>query len=255
MVSFEAGDDHFDWTEGYQGRGQFLIALQTSVLAPRPGTGTVSSDPRGFEGDGCENDKAGCTYANAPYSQPLWANYTLVGPGTGVFSTTDGGGAVVRRGSGGSFVNGLIARWPGTGFSIRDTESGNLMNVDSLIVRGLLLVENGSNYEAPANGRFGDRLQTNATAWKIATGTLAAVFPGALPTRTTDPVTVASLNLKPAASSPAATAGLNAFTGTAIANRVAGYLGGTVTATSYVGAADPAATTNWYEGWTAWLRK
>src|SRR5262249_8278307 len=25
LVSFESGDDHFDWTEGYQGRGQFMI--------------------------------------------------------------------------------------------------------------------------------------------------------------------------------------------------------------------------------------
>jgi hypothetical protein len=75
MVSFEAGDDHFDWTEGYQGRGQYLIALQTSVITPRPGTGTVSSDPRGFEGDGCENDKAGCTYAIRPFSIPTFANY------------------------------------------------------------------------------------------------------------------------------------------------------------------------------------
>ncbi len=70
MVSFESGDDHYDWTEGYQGRGQYLIALQTSVIQPRAGTGTVSSDPRGFEGDGCEIDKAGCTFANTPYSMP-----------------------------------------------------------------------------------------------------------------------------------------------------------------------------------------
>src|SRR5690606_36147159 len=47
LISYESGDDHFDWTEGYQGRGQNLIALQTAVLTPRPGTGTVSSDPRG----------------------------------------------------------------------------------------------------------------------------------------------------------------------------------------------------------------
>ena len=98
------------FTEGYQGRGQFLIALQTSVLTPRPGTGTVSSDPRGFEGDGCENDKAGCTYANAPYTMPVFANFTVVGPGTGVFSGTDGNAAVVRRGGAASFVNGILSR-------------------------------------------------------------------------------------------------------------------------------------------------
>ena len=66
LISFEIGDDQFDWTEGFQGRAQYMIALQTSVLQPRPGTGTTSSDPRGFEGDGCEIDKAGCTFANTP---------------------------------------------------------------------------------------------------------------------------------------------------------------------------------------------
>jgi hypothetical protein len=255
LVSFESGDDHFDWTEGYRGRGQYLIALQTSVLTPRPGTGTVSSDPRGFEGDGCDNAVAGCTFANAPYSAPVFANYTLIGPGTGVFSATDGNGAVFRRGTGGTFVNGIIARWPGTGVSIRDNDTGNRMTEDSLIVRGLVLAENGSNFEAAAAGRFGDRLQTNATAWKISTGTLAQVFPGALPTRTTDPVTTASLNLQPAATSPAATAGVSSFAGTMIANRVSGYLGASVTATAYAGAVDPGAGTRWYEGWTAWLRR
>jgi hypothetical protein len=255
LVSFESGDDHFDWTEGYRGRGQFLIALQTSVIQPRPGTGTVSSDPRGFEGDGCDNAVAGCTFANAPYSMPVFANFTLIGPGTGVFSATDGNGVVLRRGTGANLVNGIIARWPGVGVSIRDNETGTLMTADSLVVRGLLLAENGSNFEAPATGRFGDRLQANQAAWKISTGALTSVFPGALPTRTTDPVTAASLNLQPAASSPAATAGVASFTGTAIANRVGTYLGGAVTATTYVGAIDPAATIRWYEGWTAWVRR
>ncbi|HSB54484.1 MAG TPA: fibronectin type III domain-containing protein, partial [Gemmatimonadales bacterium] len=36
LISYESGDDHFDWTEGYQGRNQFLIALQTQRLVPRP---------------------------------------------------------------------------------------------------------------------------------------------------------------------------------------------------------------------------
>ena len=256
LVSFESGDDHFDWTEGYQGRGQFLIALQTSVIQPRAGTGTVSSDPRGFEGDGCDNAVAGCTFANPPFSIPVWANFTLIGPGAGVFSATDGNGAVLRRGTGGHLMNGIIARWPGVGVSIRDNESGALMDADSLNVRGLLLVENGANFEAAAAQRFGDRLQTNATAWKIGTGTLAAVFPGALPTRTTaDPIATTALNLQPSATSPAATAGLASFTGLKVAGRVAGYLGGAVAATSYVGAVDPASATRWYDGWTRWERK
>jgi hypothetical protein len=256
LVSFESGDDHFDWTEGYQGRGQYLIALQTSVIQPRAGTGTVSTDPRGFEGDGCDSAVAGCTFANPPYSIPVWANFTVIGPGTGVFAATDGNGAVLRRGTGGMLVNGIIGRWPGVGVSIRDTETGGLMDADSLTIRGLVLSENGANFEATAAQRYGDRLQTNATAWKITTGTLASLFPGALPTAATaDPVATTALNLQPAASSPAATAGVSSFNGMRVANRVGSYLGGAVSATAYVGAIDPAASTRWYEGWTRWERK
>ena len=35
LVSYESGDDHFDWTEGYRGRNQFLIAFQSNRLTPQ----------------------------------------------------------------------------------------------------------------------------------------------------------------------------------------------------------------------------
>src|ERR671916_841658 len=53
LVSYEAGDDHFDWTEGYRGRNQFLIAFQSARLDPAPNAGVPASDPEGFEADGC----------------------------------------------------------------------------------------------------------------------------------------------------------------------------------------------------------
>jgi hypothetical protein len=253
MVSFEAGDDHYDFTEGWQGRGQFLIALQTSVLTPRPGTGTVSSDPRGFEGDGCENDKAGCTYANAPYSMPVFANFTVVGPGTGVFSTSDGNGAVVRRGGAANFVNGIIARWPGVGFSIRDNETKALMDADSLYIRNVVVAGNGAAFEAQANGRFGFVVGDSATAWKVTQSSLADLFDGSLPTSSTS-VTAATTGIKIKSGAGAATGGLSSFTGTPLAARVANFFGGAMPATAYQGAHDPAATAQWYEGWTNWVR-
>ncbi|HEY4306972.1 MAG TPA: hypothetical protein VGM82_21050 [Gemmatimonadaceae bacterium] len=249
MLSFESGDDHFDWTEGYQGRGQYLIALQTSVIQPRTGTGTLSSDPRGFEGDGCESDKAGCTFANAPYSMPVWANFTVIGPGTGVFTPTDGNGAVIRRGSGGSFVNGIIGRWPGVGISVRDAETNTLMGKDSLYFRNIILAENTSNFEA-AGTNFGSALSTNATAWNITTATLASVFTGALPTGATT-VTTANLNLTPTGT--AATGGLSALTALLTA-RTANFFGAAMPGTAYVGAVEPGATSKWYEGWTVFTR-
>jgi len=253
MVSFESGDDHFDWTEGFQGRAQYLLALQTSVITPRPGTGTTSSDPRGFEGDGCEIDKAGCTFANTPYSMPVFANFTVVGPGEGVFSSTDGNGAVVRRGGAANFVNGIIARWPGVGISIRDQESKDLMDADTLYIRNVVLSENGSNFETQASGRFGYVVGDSATAWSVTTPLLTDLFTGPLPTGTTA-VTDATLGIELAASAAARTGGLADFTGTPIAPRVQSYFGGAMPATAYQGAADPSATTQWYQGWTAWYR-
>lgn len=251
MVSFESGDDHYDWTEGYSGRGQFLIALQTSVIQPRPGTGTVSSDPRGFEGDGCEIDKAGCTFVNPPFSMPVWANFTIIGPGAGVFTPTDGNGAVIRRGSGGTFVNGIIGRWPGVGISIRDQASKDLQNVDSLFFRNVILADNGANFEA-AGTNFGSVLNDNAVAWNITTPTLAQVFSGALPTGATA-VTTANLNLTLGATSPAATGGLSTFTAL-ITARTTNFFGAAMPATAYQGAVDPGAGAKWYEGWTNWAR-
>jgi len=249
MLSFESGDDHFDWTEGYQGRGQYLIALQTSVIQPRSGTGIVSSDPRGFEGDGCENTKAGCVYTNAPYSMPVWANFTIIGPGAGVFTPIHGDGAIIRRGSGGSFVNGIIGRWPGNGVTIVDGESNALIAKDSLYFRNIILAENVTNFE-PAGTNFGNVLETNAAAWNISTATLASIFSGALPTGTTT-VTTSNLNLTPTGA--AATGGLSTFTPILTA-RTTSFFGSAMPGTAYMGAVEPGATAKWYEGWTVFTR-
>ena len=50
LVSYEAGDDHFDWTEGYRGRNQFLIAFQSARLDPAPGAGVALQRSRGLRG-------------------------------------------------------------------------------------------------------------------------------------------------------------------------------------------------------------
>lgn len=240
LVSYESGDDHFDWTEGYTGRNQFLLALQTQLIQPRAGTGTLSTDPRGFEGDGCENTKAGCTFANSPFSMPVFANFTVVGPGAGIFSQADGNGAVIRRGSGATFVNGIIARWPQYGISLRDAESNALLGLDSVTVRNLILSDNASNFE-PAGTNFGQNLNITANSIQTVTG-VGSLFTS---------LSTSSLDWTPSGTSAARTGGLASFTGTKIAARVAGYFGGTMLGTSYIGAADPNGT-KWWAGWTSY---
>src|SRR4051812_16109104 len=254
LVSYESGDDHFDWTEGYSGRNQFLIAMQDTVLPPRAGTGTLSSDPRGFEGDGCENTKPGCTYANAPFSMPVFANFTVIGPGPGIFTPADGNGAVIRRGSGGTLVNGVIGRWPGYALSLRDAESDALRAVDSLMIRNVLLADNGNTFEANSASCancFGQNL--NNAAYNITTTTGVSALFASLPAANVVP-TVATLDWTPAAGSALATGGMASFAGTPIAGRVTNYFGGTVAATSYRGAADPAGA-KWWQGWTVYVRR
>jgi hypothetical protein len=248
LVSYESGDDHFDFTEGYQGRGQYLIALQTKVIQPRSGAGTLSSDPRGFEGDGCEKEKTGCTFANTPYTMPVFANFTVIGPGAGGFgpSITDGNGAVIRRGGGAVLVNGIIARWPGVGISIRDAESKSLLDVDSLMVRNVILAENGSNFEA-AGSNFGSLLDDPANDIQSLTeaGSADALFAS---------LNTASLDFTPSTGSAARSGGLTSFP-EIIANRVrsiANRAGTDMQATSYIGAVDPAGE-KWFQGWTTYV--
>ena len=152
LMSYESGDDHFDWTEGYKGRNQFLIAFQSQRLVPAPGTGVFSADPRGFEGDGCDPAVAGCTLADnaasAPFSMPVWANFTLIGPGPLASIPSDGNGSVLRRGTGGTLFNGVMGRWKGIALNIRDAWTDTLFEQrDSLNIANLVLAQNGFNFD------------------------------------------------------------------------------------------------------------
>jgi hypothetical protein len=118
LISYESADDHFDASEGYIGRNQFLIAFQSIRPEPRPGlAGGVASDPQMIENDGCwaENCSAGDNNRSAsqPYTVPVFANFTLVGAPQGAWETTGGNyGMMLRRGTGGLYVNGVVTRTP-----------------------------------------------------------------------------------------------------------------------------------------------
>ncbi|MEP6691120.1 MAG: hypothetical protein ABJD07_08175, partial [Gemmatimonadaceae bacterium] len=256
LVSYESGDDHFDWTEGYSGRNQFLIALQTTVITPRVNSGSVSSDPRGFEGDGCESDKSGCQadFSNTPFSMPVFANFAVIGPGAGVFTPADGNGAVIRRGAGATLVNGIIGRWPAAGISLRDQQSETNRLNDSVTVRNIILVDNGAPFQlgtAPAQNAIGFAgAAPGGASYAIDQLTGVTSLFTALPAQPTMP-TVATLDWT--AAGAAITGGMASFTGTKIAPRVNGYFGGTIAGTAYRGPGDPAGA-KWWQGWTVYYR-
>ena len=256
LVSYESGDDHFDSSEGHVGRNQFLIAFQSLILPPRAGSGVASADPQGFEVDGCGSATgSGCTlgFNSAPLNIPLFANFTIVGTGvnTDVAATSGGIGFLLRRGTGGYYANGIIARWPRAAISLRDTETNTRFTNGEAIVNNLYVVETGSTAgtNAPVfetgTGRFTIDATANNIVSAAGTVTAAQIFT-ALPAT---PTNAAALDWSLPAGNAAATGGTGAFTGAMLTK------GGTfVTGTTYRGAADPAAATKWWTGWTYYAR-
>jgi hypothetical protein len=243
LVSYEAGDDHFDASEGYVGRNQFMIALQTKVPTTRPEAGAAAPDPQGIENDGCAGS-SGCPNGelSTPFTIPMFANFTLVGTGR---TNTSGGevGMVLRRGTGGFYVNGIVTRWGRAAISMRNTTTQARATAGDLVVRNVLLAQNGAAFEAGTD-RFSVDAAANAIESSAATATsLFTALPAA-------PTQASELNWSLSAASPARTGGLSAFTG-AMATKAGTF----VTATAYRGATDPAATTNWWDGWTRYYAK
>ena len=255
LVSYEAGDDHFDMSEGFQGRLQYLIALQSTQLAPRPGgLGTFASDPQGIENDGCEG--SGCLNGRntTPYTYPVVANFTLIGTNNTATAGSSGGyGVMLRRGTGGFYVNGLVSRWPRGAISIRDTETfvraGSAVTPDlattDLAVRNILIAETALAFQTGTGQNAFDLATNNIVVDAALTTALLTAFPATINTSTT----AAAFDWTPAASSAAATGGLAAFTG-----KLQTAAGTAVTATAYRGAAAPGGP-KWWAGWTVYAQQ
>jgi len=263
LVSYESGDDHFDAAEGHRGRHQFLIGLQTSPrISPRPGNpGALSPEQSGFEIDGCGSAAGTCAqgFNSTPYNMPVFANFTIMGPGAAsqlpVRPNGDGGlGANLRRGTGGVWMNGVLARWPEAAFSVFEPETNTRITEDSLNVRNLVLADNARDYDAVgATNRFGTADKFTNNAMRSSTAAAHTLFTNVPPAATTIDNGFA-FDWRPAAGSILATGGTGTTLPGRIPTRVTNYFGGTMLGTTYVGAVDPAATTPWTAGWTTYFR-
>ncbi len=267
-VSYETGDDHFDMSTGYQGRLQYIVAFQSTVLTPRNGAGSPASDPQGIENDGCESATgSGCTagYNSTPFTTPVVANFTLVGTGDVATSGSSGGvGMMLRRGTGGWYVNGIVARYPRAGVSLRDADTyaraGGVATPDlataDLALRNILFVGNASVFQAGGSATqnaldlTGNALVNNTAA------SVASVFT-AFPATVNATTGAAAFDWTPATGSPALAGGMATFSGR-LATQAARPLGsgnGTIAGTSFVGAAPASgADVRWWAGWTSYAQ-
>lgn len=263
LVSYEAGDDHFDAAEGHRGRHQYLIALQTGPrVSPRPGNpGSLSAEQNGFEIDGCGSAAGTCAggFSSTPYTMPVFANFTIIGPGAGVLPTRAGGdggvGMLLRRGTGGVWMNGVVGRWPEAGLALFDSSSTYLrLADDSLNIRNVLSIDNPRTFDvAGTSNRFGT--EDKFTGANITTSADAAhTLFVSVPTAATSIANGTALDWRPAAGSAIRTGGTGTTLPGLIGNRVNNYFGGTMVGTTYRGAVEPDVATPWYAGWTVYYR-
>lgn len=262
LVSYESGDDHYDAAEGYRGRVQYIIALQTGPrVSPRPGNpGALSGEQNGFEIDGCGSASGSCAagFNSTPYSMPVFANFTIIGPGPGVLPVRAGGdggvGMLVRRGTGGVFMNGVVARWPETGLSVFDPETNTRITEDSLNIINTHFADNPRTYDTTGmTNRFGTAARF--TGNNLTTGTeLAHTLFVSLPTAATTIANGTAIDWRPATGSPLRTGGTGTTLPGRVPNRVSNFFGGTLAGTTFRGAIAPDAATQWYAGWTTYYR-
>jgi hypothetical protein len=257
LVAYETGDDMYDMSEGFVGRLSFLIGYNSVQLTPRTGSGFLATDIEGIENDGCNGSGCDNGFNQAPFTVPLVTNFTLVGCGDVACVGSGGGfGMMIRRGSGGYYVNGILARWPRGGVSLRDAETyarGGSIAIPDLASSDLQIRNNffsevgGVVFQAGGGSTIQASLDLAGNSLRSSGATAASLFT-ALPAAGTAPADVNGFDWSPAASSPIATGGMATFTG-----KIATKAGAVVAGTAYVGAAAPGGT-KWWTGWTKYAR-
>jgi hypothetical protein len=209
-----ADDDQFDYSTGWQGKGQFWIAQ----------TDTTRGD-KGFEVDNNET-----TFTAQPYTDPTIYNVTLIGrSGRGAANLT-AAGLHLRRGTRGKLFNAIVMGF-NAALDIDDQLTADNCVAGTLLVSNSILFGNGVTDDA--DGDTFESTCRGAAGWGM---TVAASSP--LNAAATD---VGAPNFTPA--SAAAVAGAAAVPG-----------GDTFfTAVDYIGAVAPTGTP-WYQGWTTFAR-
>ncbi len=234
LVSYEVGDDHFDASQGYRGRNQFLLALRTRRVVE----GLPSGNPWMFELDGCEPDFGPCASNRRPAGVPVFANFSVVDTRPSNHTQGWSGGAQFRDAGGGFLVNGAMVNLLNWAVAIQDPSSQELRQRDSLLVSNLVLASNPENFMPGQEGYWAGR---NVDVSSLNYPQLFVGMPAS-----PDPAGDARINWTPIAGSPLTTGGLTSFSG-----RLADRAGTFIVPTSYRGAAAPGGRA-WWGGWTVY---
>ena len=135
-------DDQLDWTEGWQGKAQFVIAQVY------PDTGAN----RGIEADNWENN-----FDASPRSNPTIYNMTIVGPRRN-YSEGEGKadhGLMLRRGTAGKFYNFIVTGYGRDAINLRDDATIAQATAGNLVFDHAILHDNGV-FGADGVGTYGN---------------------------------------------------------------------------------------------------
>ena len=111
-VVYGCGDDSYDWTQGWRGKSQYLIAIQTA------------GGDRGFEGDNLGSDNTA-----TPYASPVFSQVTLIGDNEG-----EGYGMKLREGTKGEIKNFIVSNFDKRSIHVEHNQTISNVNDGSLTV-------------------------------------------------------------------------------------------------------------------------
>ncbi|HEY7546599.1 MAG TPA: hypothetical protein VID27_17040, partial [Blastocatellia bacterium] len=218
LVSTGASDDSFDWTFGWSGKVQFVVAQQRA-----------NESDAGIEADNNEND-----FTFTPRSAPMLANFTLVGdprttgPESGPGSVR---GVLLRRGTAGQLRNFIVMNFKNVGIEIRDQLTFDQLNGGTMTLRGMIFFNNGATLNPQVN--FAGATQTSLAARGVKILEVDPLLRA--------PSSLTAPDFRPQAASPALLA----------ANIEPGFNDPFFETANYVGAFD--ANMDWTLGWTQWV--
>jgi len=155
-VSTGNGDDSFDWTHGWRGKGQFWVAEQDGVSGDR----------------GIEADNNGDNNSVSPFSNPTLSNITLIGNDDGDAANT---GMRLREGTKGKIYNAIVVNFPNKGINVSETVTITNMNNNELILKNSISYNNGINFNACTV--FENDI-TNSTTNPNLSGSVGVVYSG-----------------------------------------------------------------------------
>ncbi len=224
LISYKTLDDDFDTDFGFHGSIQFAIAIRDKDKADVSGSNSFESD----------NDASGTT--TAPFTAPVFANVTIIGPKQDASTTIASNfkrAAHIRRNSRISIINSILLGYP-TGILIDGSKCGtNLINGD-IELKGNIV--GGMTKSLDTTG-------TASTGLNLTTLFATASWNNVIKTATSEAGLTAPYGAG-AAFDPSAASGSPAASGATTSGKLNSFF----TATTFRGAAGVGDT--WWKTWT-----